>query len=345
MRYLITGSAGFIGFHLSRRLLAEGHSVVGYDALTPYYDVRLKHARHAILQQYTGFRPIIGRLEDMDALRRAADVAEPEVIVHLAAQAGVRYSIDHPRQYTESNVLGSFNVLELSRGIKPRHLLLASTSSVYGANDVMPFQETSPTDHPLSFYASTKRAMEAMSHSYAHLFGLAVTCFRFFTVYGPWGRPDMALFKFVDAILNDRAIDVHGHGNMTRDFTYIDDLVEAIVRLADQIPQKDKPVTGGVVSDTLSPAAPWRIVNIGGGEPISLLPFIDTVERCLGKTAIRNMVPIQPGELPATYADHRLLEALTDYRPQTSVETGVSRFVEWYVNEYCALTMNEAAYA
>jgi len=343
MRYLITGSAGFIGFHLAQRLLLDGHSVVGYDALTPYYDVRLKQARHAILQRHEGFRPIIERLEDMDSVRRAADVAKPEIIVHLAAQAGVRYSLDNPRDYVQSNLLGSFNVLEMAREVMPRHLLLASTSSVYGANDLMPFQEKDATDHPLSFYASTKRAMEAMSHSYAHLFGIATTCFRFFTVYGPWGRPDMALFKFIDAILNDRAIDVHGHGNMLRDFTYVDDLIEAIVRLGNQIPRSGEPVVTGAAADTLSPAAPWRIVNIGGGEPVSLLPFIETIERCLGKSAVRNMIPIQPGEMPATYADHRLLESLTGFRPQTSVEVGVSRFVQWYMHEYLASKMVEAA--
>jgi UDP-glucuronate 4-epimerase len=343
MRYLITGSAGFIGFHLARRLLSDGHSVIGYDALTPYYDVRLKHARHAILERYEGFRPIIARLEDMDSLQRAADVAKPEIILHLAAQAGVRYSLENPRDYTQSNLLGSFNVLEMARNVKPRHLLLASTSSVYGANDVMPFQEKAATDHPLSFYASTKRAMEAMSHSYAHLFGIATTCFRFFTVYGPWGRPDMALFKFIDAILNDRAIDVHGRGNMLRDFTYIDDLVEAIVRLGKQVPRAGQPVLAGTGADTLSPVAPWRIVNIGGGEPVSLLPFIETIEQCLGKSAVRNMIPIQPGEMPATYADYRLLETLTGYRPQTSIETGVERFVEWYMHEYLDSRIVQAA--
>jgi UDP-glucuronate 4-epimerase len=343
MRSLVTGSAGFVGFHLTRRLLEQGQSVVGYDALTPYYDVRLKQARHAILRRYDGFTPIVARLEDMDELRRAADIAKPDMIIHLAAQAGVRYSIDHPRDYVESNVVGSFNILDLARAVRPRHLLLASTSSVYGANEEMPFAESAPTDHPLSFYASTKRAMEAMSHSYAHLFQIPTTCFRFFTVYGPWGRPDMALFKFVDAILNGRPIDVHGHGNMLRDFTYVDDLVEAIVRLADRVPGGDDPFGDGAVSDSLSPAAPWRIVNIAGGEPVSLLPFIEAIELCLGRPAIRNMVPVQPGELPFTHADHRLLEKLTGYRPQTNIETGVAKFVEWYVNEYSEMTMTAAA--
>ena len=343
MRYLVTGSAGFVGFHLTRRLLEQGQSVVGYDALTPYYDVRLKHARHAILERYDRFTPVVARLEDIDALQRAADIAKPDVIVHLAAQAGVRYSLDHPRDYLESNLVGSFNILHLARAVRPCHLLLASTSSVYGANEEMPFAEIAPTDHPLSFYASTKRATEAMSHSYAHLFQIPTTCFRFFTVYGPWGRPDMALFKFVDAILNERPIDVHGNGQMLRDFTYIDDLIEAIVRLIDVVPRMGEARLEGPVADTLSRVAPWRIVNIGGGEPVSLLPFIETVERCLGKTAIRNLVPIQPGELPSTYADHRVLEALTGYRPRTGIDIGVARFVEWYLDEYSATKMTEAA--
>jgi UDP-glucuronate 4-epimerase len=343
MRYLVTGSAGFVGFHLTRRLLEEGQSVVGYDALTPYYDVRLKHARHVILERYDRFTPVVARLEDIDALQRAADIAKPDVIVHLAAQAGVRYSLDHPRDYLESNLVGSFNILHLARALRPRHLLLASTSSVYGAHEEMPFAESARTDHPLSFYASTKRAMEAMSHSYAHLFQIPTTCFRFFTVYGPWGRPDMALFKFVDAILNERAIDVHGNGQMLRDFTYIDDLIEAIVRLMDRVPRMGEAQLKGPVADTLSRVAPWRIVNIGGGEPVSLLRFIETVEKCLAKTAMRNLLPIQPGELPSTYADHRLLEALTGYRPRTGIDIGVARFVEWYLDEYSATKMTEAA--
>ena len=333
MRFLITGTAGFIGFHLARRLLDEGHFVVGFDAMTPYYDVRLKHARHALLERCNGFRAHIGRLEDVDTLRRAADAAEPEVIVHLAAQAGVRYSIDYPQTYADSNLIGSFNILELARDLKPRHLLLASTSSVYGANKAMPFRETDKADHPITFYAATKKAMEAMSHAYAHLFSVPTTCFRFFTVYGPWGRPDMALFKFVDAIENGRPIDVYGEGRMTRDFTYVGDLVEAIVRLVERVPVPGQPVASEDVTDTLSSEAPWRLVNIGGGEPVGLIPFIETIERCLGKPAVRNMLPMQPGDVPATYCDHRLLQALTGYRPRTSVEEGVTAFVQWYLKE------------
>ncbi|MCA0014311.1 NAD-dependent epimerase/dehydratase family protein [Mesorhizobium sp. B292B1B] len=333
MRYLITGTAGFIGFHLARRLLEDGHRVTGFDGMTPYYDIVLKQSRHALLQRYDAFRAHIGQLEDLDALRRAADSARPDVIVHLAAQAGVRYSIDNPRSYTDSNLVGSFNLLELARDLKPRHLLLASTSSAYGANDKMPFVETDKADCPLTFYAATKKAMEAMAHSYSHIFGTPTTCFRFFTVYGPWGRPDMALFKFVDAIENGRPIEVYGEGLMKRDFTYIDDLVEAIVRLVECTPATGRAASAPGVVDTLSPVAPWRVVNIGGGEPVGLLPFIETIEKCLGKRAIRKMLPMQAGDMRATYADPRLLEALTGFRPCTSVEDGVTAFVRWYLEE------------
>lgn len=333
MRYLVTGSAGFIGFHLARRLLDQGHFVVGFDAMNPYYDVRLKHARHAILGRFSNFRAHIGRLEDAEELRRAADAAEPEVIVHLGAQAGVRYSITHPKAYADSNLVGSFNVLELARETRPRHLLLASTSSAYGASDTMPFRESDKADYPLTLYAATKKAMEALSHSYAHLFSIPTTCFRFFTVYGPWGRPDMALFKFVEAIEHGRPIDVYGMGRMKRDFTYVDDLVEAIERLVECVPESGRPLSGDDFIDTLSPVAPWRLVNIAGGEPVGLLPFIETIERALNKRAIRNMLPMQPGDMVETYADHRLLEALTGFRPRTSVAEGVTAFVEWYLRE------------
>jgi UDP-glucuronate 4-epimerase len=336
MRILITGTAGFVGFHLASRLLADGHVVVGFDAMTPYYDVKLKSARHAILARHPNFQGLTARLEDMDALRHAADLADPEMIVHLAAQAGVRYSIEHPQTYADSNLLGSFNVLELARGLKIRHLMLASTSSAYGANTAMPFRESDKADHPLTFYAATKKAMEAMSHAYAHLFSIPTTCFRFFTVYGPWGRPDMALFRFVEAIEAGRPIDVYGEGRMQRDFTYINDLVEAVVRLAARAPVMGRPVSGEGFTDTLSPVAPWRLVNIAGGEPVELVRFIDTIERCLGKPAVRRMLPMQPGDARATFADHRLLEALTGYVPHTAVEEGVAAFVRWYREQWPA---------
>lgn len=330
MRILITGTAGFIGFHLARRLLDEGNFVVGFDGMTDYYDRRLKERRHEILSRSNGFKPVIARLEDEEALERAADLAEPEVIIHLAAQAGVRYSIENPRAYVNANLVGSFNVLEVAKRVKPAHLLLASTSSVYGGNTKMPFCETDQADHPITLYAATKKAMEAMSHSHAHLFGIPTTCFRFFTVYGPWGRPDMALFKFVDAIEKGQPIDVYGMGQMKRDFTFIDDLIEAIVRLIVRAPVLNEPVVSDDVKDTLSPVAPWRCVNIAGGTPVALLEFIEAIEQALGKKASRNMLPMQPGDVRETFADHHLLEALTGFRPSTPVTQGVGAFVDWF---------------
>jgi UDP-glucuronate 4-epimerase len=328
MRYFITGTAGFIGFHLARRLLDDGHCVTGFDAMTDYYDVRLKEARNAILGQYTSFSDHVGRLEDMKALRAAAEAADPEVIVHLAAQAGVRYSIDHPRSYAESNLMGAFNLLEIAREFQPRHLLCASTSSAYGARADTPFRETDPSDNPLTLYAATKKALEAMSHAYAHLFDVPTTCCRFFTVYGPWGRPDMALFKFVSAIEAGKPIDVYASGEMKRDFTYVDDIVEAVVRLVEC-----RPVGGAKASgapDSLSPVAPWRLVNIGGGRPIALLSFIEAIEQKVGRKAIINNLPMQPGDVAATCADALLLRSLTGYTPQTSVADGVGAFVDWF---------------
>lgn len=330
MRFLITGTAGFIGFHLARRLLDDGHFVVGFDGMTQYYDVRLKEARHGILERSNGFKAVIGQLEDVDALKRAADLAEPEVIIHLAAQAGVRYSLENPKAYVDANLVGSWNVLELARERAVQHLLLASTSSVYGANDKVPFAEADKTDEPLTLYAATKKAMEAMAHSYAHLWKIPTTAFRFFTVYGPWGRPDMALFKFVSAIEKGEPIDVYGEGRMRRDFTYVEDLVEAIVRLIPKAPAEDNRVTAEGVIDTLSRQAPFRIVNIGGGQPVGLIDFIEAIEAALGKTARRNMLPMQKGDVPQTFAAPDILRNLTGYVPQTTVQEGVTRFVEWY---------------
>lgn len=330
MRFLITGTAGFIGFHLARRLLDDGHFVVGFDGMTQYYDVRLKEARHGILERSNGFKAVIGQLEDVDALKRAADLAEPEVIVHFAAQAGVRYSLENPKAYVDANLVGSWNVLELAKERAVQHLLLASTSSVYGANDKVPFAEADKTDEPLTLYAATKKAMEAMAHSYAHLWNIPTTAFRFFTVYGPWGRPDMALFKFVSAIEKGEPIDVYGEGRMRRDFTYVEDLVEAIVRLIPKAPAEDNRVTAEGVIDTLSRQAPFRIVNIGGGQPVGLIDFIEAIEAALGKTATRNMLPMQKGDVPQTFAAPDLLKALTGYVPQTTVWEGVSRFAQWY---------------
>jgi UDP-glucuronate 4-epimerase len=332
MRFLITGTAGFIGFHLAKRLLAHGHSVVGYDSMNDYYDRRLKEARHAILSGHDAFQAVVAPLEDIGALSGAADLAPADFIVHLAAQAGVRYSLENPRAYVDSNLIGSFNLLEVAKATRPKHLLLASTSSVYGGNDTMPFRESDRADFPITLYAATKKAMEAMAHSYAHLWDLPTTCFRFFTVYGPWGRPDMALFKFVEAIQAGRPIEIYGMGEMRRDFTFIDDLVEAITRLLDRPPAIGKPVTFDGGTDTLSPVAPWRAVNIAGGKPVPLLEFVEAIEAVLGRRAERILLPMQPGDVRETFADHRLLEALIGYRPQTPLSVGVPAFVEWYLS-------------
>jgi UDP-glucuronate 4-epimerase len=330
MRYLITGTAGFIGFHLAKRLLDDGHFVVGFDGMTPYYDVKLKEKRVAILSRSNGFKAVTGMLEDQEALEKAAELAEPEVIIHLAAQAGVRYSLENPRSYIDSNVVGSFNVLDLAKRLRPKHLLLASTSSVYGANEKIPFAEADKADEQMTIYAATKKSMELMAHSYAHLFKVPTTAFRFFTVYGPWGRPDMALFKFVDAIRHDRPIDIYGQGQMSRDFTYVDDLVEGIVRLCDVIPSEDNRVSPEIAEDSLSKEAPFRVVNIGGGQPVELLKFVEIIELAMGKAAIRNMLPMQPGDVSRTYAAADLLQALTGFCPAIGVEEGVRRFVEWH---------------
>lgn len=329
MRVFVTGSAGFIGFHLARRLLELGHFVDGFDGMTPYYDPRLKEARRAILLRGDGYRDTIAMLEDMEALSRAAEAGAPDVVIHLAAQAGVRYSLQNPRAYVESNLVGTFNVMEVARILKPRHLLIASTSSVYGASPSVPFHEHDRTDHPLTLYAASKKAGEAMAHSYAHLWSIPTTMFRFFTVYGPWGRPDMAPLKFLDAIENGRPIDIYNHGNMSRDFTYVDDLVEAVVRLIDCVPARDSG------DDSVSPVAPFRVVNIGRGAPVQLLDFIDTLEKTLGRKAKRNYLDMQPGDVPRTFASADLLERLTGYRPQTSLDEGVKALVEWY-REYRA---------
>jgi UDP-glucuronate 4-epimerase len=327
MRFLITGTAGFIGFHLARRLLSDGHVVHGVDALTPYYDPALKRARHQILQDSSAFTPHIFALEDEAKLRRTAVAAEADVIVHLAAQAGVRYSLENPRAYIDSNLVGTFNVLEISRGLPPRHVIFASTSSVYGMDSHAPFRETSAAAHPVSLYAATKRGAEVVSHSYAHLWNVPTTVVRFFTVYGPWGRPDMALFSFVAAILDGLPIDIYGGGRMTRDFTYIDDVVESLVRLIPAVPVANKPVAD---SDTLSPSAPWRVVNIGNGAPIDLMEFVAAIERHLGQKAKLKFLPMQPGDVANTAADTQLLAKLTGYQPATSIDAGIKAFVDWY---------------
>ncbi|PTM92768.1 NAD-dependent epimerase/dehydratase family protein [Mycoplana dimorpha] len=333
-KILITGTAGFIGFHLARLLLEQGNRVHGYDGMTDYYDVRLKQRRHAMLLQNKEFSATEGMLEDAALFDRIADEFAPDVIVHLAAQAGVRYSLENPRAYIDSNIVGTFNVMEAARRLKVQHLLMASTSSVYGANLEMPFTETEKADTQLTIYAATKKANENMAHSYAHLWDLPTTMFRFFTVYGTWGRPDLALYKFVDAILDDRPIDIYNNGNMYRDFTYVDDLVRAIAMLIDAVPQRPERPEEIPEGDSLSPVAPFRIVNIGNSDKVCLLDFVDAIEECLGKKAIRNYMGMQTGDVPATWADASLLQTLTGYRPQTNFKDGIRRFVDWFRDYY-----------
>nr|WP_309502621.1 NAD-dependent epimerase/dehydratase family protein [uncultured Roseovarius sp.] len=333
-RVLITGTAGFIGFHLAKLLLAEGFRVHGYDGMTDYYDVTLKQKRHAMLLQNEGFSATEGMLEDEALVWSVAEEFKPDVIVHLAAQAGVRYSLENPRAYLDSNVIGTFNVMEAARKLEVRHLLMASTSSVYGANLDMPFQETEKADTQLTIYAATKKANESMAHAYAHLWTLPTTMFRFFTVYGPWGRPDLALFKFVDAILDGRPIDIYNHGDMHRDFTYIDDLVRGIRLLIDTPPVRPATLEDIEEGDSLSPVAPFRVVNIGNSDKVRLLDFVDAIEDELGVKAIRNYMDIQPGDVPATWANAELLQNLTGYRPQTDIKDGIRDFVKWFRGYY-----------
>jgi len=333
-RVFITGTAGFIGYHLANLLLDEGIIVHGYDGMTDYYDVALKQRRHQMLLQKPGFVATEAMLEDQHALDRAMDACAPDIIVHLAAQAGVRYSLENPRAYLDANVIGTFNVMEGARRHAVRHLLMASTSSVYGANTEMPYGETDKADSQMTIYAATKKATESMGHAYAHLWNIPTTMFRFFTVYGPWGRPDMALFKFVDAILAGRPIDVYNHGEMYRDFTYVEDLVRGIRLLMDAAPVRPESAQKIAEGDSLSPVAPYRVVNIGNSDKVRLLDFVDAIEAELGVPAIRNMMEMQKGDVPATWADARLLESLTGYRPKTDVRDGIARFVAWFREYY-----------
>lgn len=328
-RVLVTGSAGFIGFHTCSQLLQSGAIVLGVDNFTSYYDVGLKEARNDILANHPDFELARVSIEDRAAFGEAWRRFRPDVVIHLAAQAGVRHSIDHPDSYVATNIVGTYNLLELARHHPVEHLLVASTSSVYGANTERPFDERQRTQTPVSLYAATKGATELIGHSYSHLYRIPTTFFRFFTVYGPWGRPDMALFKFTDAILQDRPIDVYNGGDMVRDFTYVDDLALSLVRLADATPG-DVAVEG----DSLSPVAPFRIVNIGGGTPTPLMEYIAALETALGKTAVKNMLPMQAGEVHATEASSALLRRLTGSVPSTSVEDGVAAFVAWYRDHY-----------
>jgi UDP-glucuronate 4-epimerase len=329
MRILVTGSAGFIGFQMASRLLGEGHEVVGLDGFTPYYDCNLKLRRHEILRQRPGFSGHEAMLEDCAALRRIYGDGF-DTVYHFAAQAGVRYSLDNPRAYLNANLTGTFNLLELMRHAPPAHALMASTSSVYGANVKVPFRETDRADHPLTLYAASKKANEEMAHAYSHLFKIPITMLRFFTVYGPWGRPDMALFKFAAALFEGRPIDIYNHGNMSRDFTYIDDLVEAMLRLLNHPPPLAEVRAPPLTEDSLSPVAPWRVVNIGAATPVALMDFVAAIEAATGARAKCNFMAMQQGDVPVTVADTSLLFALTGFAPKTQLKEGVKAFIAWY---------------
>jgi len=333
MKYLVTGAAGFIGFHVTQRLLAAGHQVIGIDNLNDYYDVNLKTARLDLVNRYPEFTFIKIDIADREGIARLFREQGFQRVIHLAAQAGVRYSLENPLAYADANLIGHLNILEGCRHSRVEHLLYASSSSVYGLNRKLPFSTGDSVDHPVSLYAATKKANELMSHTYSHLYGIPTTGMRLFTVYGPWGRPDMALFKFTRAILAGESIDVYNNGQMQRDFTYVDDIAESIIRLQDVIPQPDKDWTVESGSPASS-SAPYRVYNIGNSQPVALMDYITALENALGQTARKNMLPMQPGDVLDTSADTRELAEAIDFRPQTQVADGVARFVSWYRDFY-----------
>ena len=329
MKIFVTGSSGFIGFHLSKKLLEKGHNVHGFDSMNHYYDVKIKKARLKILSKYKKFSFTKSKLENKKNLSRSILNFKPKVIVHLAAQAGVRYSIEKPRVYLDSNIIGTYNIIELAKKVNIKHLLIASSSSVYGANKKLPFKETDKTETQLSIYAATKKSTESIAHSYSNIWKIPITMLRFFTVYGPWGRPDMALFKFTKGIINKKKIDIYNNGKMYRDFTYIDDIVSGINALINKAPNLNQ--LGKIRNDSLSPVAPFRILNIGNTKKVYLLDFINALEKELGRKAIRNYMPMQKGDVKMTVSDTTLLKKLTGYNPKTDYKVGIKKFLKWYL--------------
>ena len=332
-KIMVTGAAGFIGFHLTERLLANGDSVVGLDNLNDYYDVKLKESRLERIQPHKNFEFCQINIEDRNKMKSLFEEKKVDYVVHLAAQAGVRYSIENPHAYIDANIIGFTNILEGCRHTKVKHLCYASSSSVYGTNTNFPFSVHHRVDHPISLYAATKKANELMAHTYSHLYEIPTTGLRFFTVYGPWGRPDMALFKFTKAILNDDPIEVYNNGEMQRDFTYIDDIVEGVVRVMDSIPSANKN-WDAEAGDSASSTAPYRLYNIGNNSPVGLMDFIEAIEEATGKKAEKKFMPLQPGDVPKTYADVQDLMNDVGFKPETDVKSGVRKFVEWYRDYY-----------
>jgi UDP-glucuronate 4-epimerase len=332
MKIFITGSSGFIGFHLSKKLLDSGHSVHGFDSMNNYYDVKLKKARYKILKKYKKFSFTKNNLENQKVLSNTILKFKPKIIIHLAAQAGVRYSIEKPRVYLDSNITGTYNIIELAKKVNVKHLLIASSSSVYGANKKLPFKEIDKTETQLSIYAATKKSTESIAHSYSNIWKVPITMLRFFTVYGPWGRPDMALFKFTKGIIDNKKIDIYNKGKMYRDFTYIDDIVNGIKALINKAPNSKQ--LNKFKNDSLSSVAPFRVLNIGNTRKVFLLDFIDALEKELGKKAIRNYMPMQKGDVKMTLSDTTLLKKLTGYNPKTNFKQGIKNFLKWYLSYY-----------
>jgi len=332
MKIFITGSSGFIGFHLSKKFLDNGHQVHGFDSMNNYYDVKLKKARYQILKKYKNFFFTLGKLENQQNLSKSILKFKPSIIIHLAAQAGVRYSIEKPRVYLDSNINGTYNIIELAKKVNVKHLLIASSSSVYGANKKLPFKEIDKTETQLSIYAATKKSTESMAHSYSNIWNIPITMLRFFTVYGPWGRPDMALFKFTKGIINKKKIDIYNRGKMYRDFTYIDDIVKGISGLINKAPNIKQ--LGKIKDDSLSPVAPFRILNIGNKRKVYLLDFLNALEKEIGVKAIRNYMPMQKGDVKITLSDTNLLKKLTGYNPSTNYKIGIKNFLNWYLSYY-----------